>query len=135
MEIKFIINAFFHYVWRNIARKIKKSKLFFEQIYAKLLLILQSLQKLQIKLKFWAVSGRRIKTMLWIFPDYGGSSLRKAWILPRLPCQGDKAVCGWQAERFQFHAKNPYRKFEQRAKSGTVSMRWNACNICLRLTF
>ena len=53
----------------------------------------------------------------------GGSSLRKAWILPRLPYRGDKAVCGWQAERVQFHAKNPYRKFEQRAKSGTVSMR------------
>ena len=56
-------------------------------------------------------------------------------ILPRLLCQGDKAVCGWQAERFQFHAKNPCRKFEQRAKSEIVSMRWNACNICLRLTF
>ncbi len=44
-------------------------------------------------------------------------------ILPRLLCQGDKAVCGWQAERFQFHAKNLCRKFEQTAKSGTVSMR------------
>ena len=73
--------------------------------------------------------------MLWIFPDYGGSLLRKAWIFPRLPYRGDKDVCGWQAKRFQFHAKNPCRKFEQRARSEIVSMRWNACNICLRLTF
>ena len=72
---------------------------------------------------------------LWIFPDCGGSSLRKAWILPRLPYRGDKDVCGWQAKRFQFPAKNPCRKFEQRAKSEIVSMRWNACNIGLRLTF
>ena len=50
-----------------------------------------------------------------------GSSLRKAWILRLLPCQGDKAVCGWQAERFQFPAKNPCRIFEQKAESGTVS--------------
>ena len=56
-------------------------------------------------------------------PDYGGSLLQKAWILPRLPCQGDKAVCGWQAERFQFHAKNLSRRFEQRARSEIVSMR------------
>ena len=71
--------------------------------------------------------GKQIATGLTTshiqFPDYGGSLLQKAWILLRLPCQGDKAVCGWQAERFQFHAKNPCRKFEQRAKSRTVSMR------------
>ena len=58
-----------------------------------------------------------------LFPDYGGSLLQKAWILPRLPCQGDKAVCGWQAECFQFHVKNPSRKFEQTAKLEIVYMR------------
>ena len=42
-----------------------------------------------------------------------------------LLCRGDKGVCGWQAECFQFHAKNPYRKFEQTARSEIVSMRWN----------
>ena len=40
---------------------------------------------------------------------YGGSLLRKALISPQLPCRGDKAVCGWQAKRFQFPAKNPCR--------------------------
>ena len=57
------------------------------------------------------------------YRDYGGSLLQKAWSLPRLPYQGDKAVCGWQAKQFQFHVKNPCRKFEPRAKSEIVSMR------------
>ena len=59
----------------------------------------------------------------------------RMWILPRLPCRGDKGVCGWQAERFLFHAKNPYRKFEQSARSEIVSKQKNACNIGLRRTF
>ena len=41
----------------------------------------------------------------------------------RLPCQGDKDVCGSQVELFQFHAKNPSRKFVQTTMSGTASMR------------
>ena len=58
-----------------------------------------------------------------LFPDYGGSLLQKAWILPQLPFRDDKVVCGWQAKQFQFPAKNPYRKFEQTAKSEIISMR------------
>ena len=43
-----------------------------------------------------------LQTMLWIFPDCGGSSLRKAWILPWLPCKVVKPFVVGKQSVFNF---------------------------------